>query len=107
MIGRAAQGRPWIFNEIGHYLLTGSEMPEPDLEWVASILTAHVRQLYDFYGEYLGIRIARKHIAWYSKGRPAGAAFRNKINHSDSAAQQMQAIHDYFDCLQEKGDLAA
>ncbi|MEW8505593.1 MAG: tRNA dihydrouridine synthase DusB [Candidatus Thiodiazotropha sp.] len=107
MIGRAAQGRPWIFKEINHYLTTGNTMPEPDLEWVADVLTAHVRQLYDFYGEYLGIRIARKHIAWYSRGRPDGAVFRNKINYTETAAQQMQAIRDYFDCLQNKGDLAA
>ena len=107
MIGRAAQGRPWIFNEINTYLETGRHMPEPELNWVARILTEHVRQLYDFYGEYLGIRIARKHIAWYSKGRPGGAVFRNKINYSESTAQQLQAIHDYFEFLQNKGDLAA
>lgn len=107
MIGRAAQGRPWIFNEINHYLLTGNELPQPDLEWIADVLTKHVRQLYDFYGEYLGIRIARKHIAWYSKGRPGGAVFRNKINYSDSVEQQLQAIRNYFECLQNNGDLAA
>lgn len=107
MIGRAAQGRPWIFNEINHYLTTGNAMPEPDLDWVAETLTGHVRQLYEFYGEYLGIRIARKHIAWYSRGRPDGAVFRNKINYTESAEQQIQAIRDYFDCLQNKGDLAA
>jgi tRNA-dihydrouridine synthase B len=107
MIGRAAQGRPWIFREISHYLKTGEMMPEPDLQWVATVLTGHVRQLYDFYGEYLGIRIARKHIAWYSKGRPNGAVFRNKINHTESAQEQLQAIHDYFDCLKNNGDLAA
>ncbi|PVV11709.1 MAG: tRNA dihydrouridine synthase DusB [gamma proteobacterium symbiont of Ctena orbiculata] len=107
MIGRAAQGRPWIFKEINHYLLTGKELPQPDLEWITDIVTKHVRQLYDFYGEYLGIRIARKHIAWYSKGRPGGAVFRNKINYSDSVEQQMQAIRNYFECLQNNGDLAA
>ncbi|MES9993448.1 MAG: tRNA dihydrouridine synthase DusB [Candidatus Thiodiazotropha sp.] len=107
MIGRAAQGRPWIFNEINHYLATGTTLPEPDLSWVADTLMEHVRQLYDFYGEYLGIRIARKHIAWYSRGRPEGAVFRNKINYTETASQQMQAIRDYFDCLQNKGDLAA
>ncbi|MES9943816.1 MAG: tRNA dihydrouridine synthase DusB [Candidatus Thiodiazotropha sp.] len=107
MIGRAAQGRPWIFKEINHYLLTGKELPQPDLEWITDVVTKHVRQLYDFYGEYLGIRIARKHIAWYSKGRPGGAVFRNKINYSDSVEQQMQAIRNYFECLQNNGDLAA
>ncbi|MET0110246.1 MAG: tRNA dihydrouridine synthase DusB [Candidatus Thiodiazotropha sp.] len=107
MIGRAAQGRPWIFNEINHYLHTGREMPEPDLEWVAGILLGHVGQLYNFYGEYLGIRIARKHIAWYSRGRPDGAVFRNKINYTASAEQQLRAIRNYFECLQNNGELAA
>jgi tRNA-dihydrouridine synthase B len=107
MIGRAAQGRPWLFKEISYYMHTGEVLPEPDLEWVADILIGHVRQLYDFYGEYLGIRIARKHIAWYSKGRPGGAVFRNKINYTESAQQQLQAIRDYFDCLKNNGDLAA
>ncbi|MES9834298.1 MAG: tRNA dihydrouridine synthase DusB [Candidatus Thiodiazotropha sp. LLP2] len=107
MIGRAAQGRPWIFNEINNYLTTGRLMPEPELEWVADILTRHVQQLYSFYGEYLGVRIARKHIAWYSKGRPEGATFRNKINYSESSSAQLQAILDYFGFLYNKRDLAA
>jgi tRNA-dihydrouridine synthase B len=107
MIGRAAQGRPWIFRQISHYLRTGETMPEPDLQWVATILSGHIRQLYEFYGEYLGTRIARKHIAWYSKGRPDGAVFRNKINRTESAQEQLQALHDYFDCLGDNGDLAA
>jgi tRNA-dihydrouridine synthase B len=107
MIGRAAQGRPWIFKEINHYMRAGVALPEPDLERVVDILTGHVMQLCDFYGEYLGIRIARKHIAWYSRGRPGGAVFRDKINHTESAQQQLQAIRSYFDCLKNNGDLAA
>ncbi|MEW8322918.1 MAG: tRNA dihydrouridine synthase DusB [Candidatus Thiodiazotropha taylori] len=107
MIGRAAQGRPWIFNEINNYLTTGQLLPEPELEWVADILTRHVQQLYEFYGEYLGVRIARKHIAWYSKGRLEGAVFRNKINYSESSAEQLQAIKEYFQFLHNNRDLAA
>ncbi|MCG8487372.1 MAG: tRNA dihydrouridine synthase DusB [Chromatiales bacterium] len=107
MIGRAAQGRPWIFNEINSYLTTGRLLPEPELEWVADILIAHVQQLYGFYGEYLGVRIARKHIAWYSKGRPEGTVFRNKINYSESPAEQLQAIEEYFQFLHDNRDLAA
>ncbi|MCG8026874.1 MAG: tRNA dihydrouridine synthase DusB [Candidatus Thiodiazotropha taylori] len=107
MIGRAAQGRPWIFNEINNYLTTGQLLPEPELEWVADILTRHVQQLYEFYGEYLGVRIARKHIAWYSKGRPEGAVFRNKINYSESSAEQLQTIKEYFQFLHNNRDLAA
>ncbi|MCG7897446.1 MAG: tRNA dihydrouridine synthase DusB [Candidatus Thiodiazotropha weberae] len=107
MIGRAAQGRPWIFNEISSYLATGQLLPEPELEWVADILTRHVQQLYGFYGEYLGVRIARKHIAWYSKGHPEGAVFRNRINYSESPAEQLQAIKEYFQFLRDNRDLAA
>ncbi|MCG7922311.1 MAG: tRNA dihydrouridine synthase DusB [Candidatus Thiodiazotropha lotti] len=107
MIGRAAQGRPWIFNEINSYLTTGQLLPEPELEWVADVLTRHVQQLYEFYGEYLGVRIARKHIAWYSKGRPEGAVFRNRINYSESPAEQLQAIKEYFQFLHDNRDLAA
>jgi tRNA-dihydrouridine synthase B len=107
MIGRAAQGRPWIFKEINQYMHTGEILPEPGLEWVADILIGHVRQLYDFYGEHLGIRIARKHIAWYSRGRPGGAVFRDKINYTETTLQQLQAIRDYFDYLKNNGDLAA
>ncbi|MET0027768.1 MAG: tRNA dihydrouridine synthase DusB [Candidatus Thiodiazotropha sp.] len=107
MIGRAAQGRPWIFSEIHSYLSTGTLLPEPDLCQVEDMLIEHIRQLYDFYGEYLGIRIARKHIAWYSKGRPGGAAFRNRVNYSESPGEQLQAIHEYFEFLQNDGDLAA
>ncbi|MCG8098324.1 MAG: tRNA-dihydrouridine synthase, partial [Candidatus Thiodiazotropha taylori] len=73
----------------------------------ADILTRHVQQLYEFYGEYLGVRIARKHIAWYSKGRPEGAVFRNKINYSESSAEQLQAIKEYFQFLHNNRDLAA
>jgi tRNA-dihydrouridine synthase B len=107
MIGRAAQGRPWIFNEIDTYLTSGRLLPEPELDWVAGILIRHVQQLYDFYGEYLGVRIARKHLAWYSKGRPEGARFRNNINYSESPEEQLQAVHDYFMFLHNKRDLAA
>jgi tRNA-dihydrouridine synthase B len=107
MIGRAAQGRPWIFSEINSYLKTGRLLPEPELDWVADILTQHVQQLYDFYGEYLGVRIARKHIAWYSKGHPEGAEFRNKINYLESPAEQLKAIKEYFKFLHDNRDLAA
>jgi tRNA-dihydrouridine synthase B len=107
MIGRTAQGRPWIFDEINNYLLSGRLTPEPELVWIADILTRHVKQLYEFYGEYLGVRIARKHIAWYSKGRPRGAVFRNKVNNSESPAEQLQAIRDYFKFLHNERDLAA
>jgi tRNA-dihydrouridine synthase B len=72
MIGRAAQGRPWIFREVAHYLATGELLPEPGLEEVRDILLGHLENLYAFYGEYTGVRMARKHISWYSKGQRHG-----------------------------------
>ncbi|MCU7906667.1 MAG: tRNA dihydrouridine synthase DusB [Candidatus Thiodiazotropha sp. (ex Epidulcina cf. delphinae)] len=107
MIGRAARGRPWIFKEINHYLQTGAYLPEADIGWVAGLIIEHVGQLYDFYGEHRGVRIARKHIAWYSKGRPCGAAFMHKIYSAESATLQLRTIREYFKNLQEKEDLAA
>jgi tRNA-dihydrouridine synthase B len=107
MVGRAAQGRPWIFREIGHFLQTGEESAKPSIDWVESLLLHHLQQLYEFYGEYQGLRIARKHIAWYSKGHPDGAAFRNKINNSDTTIAQRQHIRRFFDYQRERGELAA
>ena len=107
MIGRAAQGRPWIFREIAHYLKSGELLPEPTLAWVAKTLLGHLSELYEFYGEYVGTRIARKHIAWYSKRHPGGARFREIINRTDSARQQHQQVLEYFERLQEKGGMAA
>jgi tRNA-dihydrouridine synthase B len=107
MIGRAAQGRPWIFRDIDHYLRTGKELPSPQPQWVAQVLLKHLSQLYEFYGENLGTRIARKHIAWYSKQQPEGARFREKINRTESASEQLEYTRDFFACLQEQGELAA
>jgi tRNA-dihydrouridine synthase B len=107
MIGRAAQGRPWIFHEIEQFLQTGEEPPRPSLDWIESLLSTHLEQLYEFYGEYQGVRIARKHIAWYSKGHPEGAEFRNGINRSDTAVAQRQLIRQFFDCQRDRGELAA
>lgn len=107
MIGRAAQGRPWIFREIGHYLATGERLPEPAPDWIRSTLTGHLQQLYDFYGDYLGVRVARKHIAWYSKSRRDGAQFRALINKIETKQGQLDEIHRFFDQLSAKGDLAA
>jgi tRNA-dihydrouridine synthase B len=107
MIGRAAQGRPWIFRQIEHYLRTGHKLPAPQPQWVAEVLLAHLSQLYEFYGERMGTRIARKHIAWYSKEHPGGARFRERINRTESARQQLEYTRDYFACLRDKGDLAA
>ncbi len=96
MIGRAAQGRPWIFREIAHYLATGELLAEPSLEEVRDILLGHLSNLYAFYGEYTGVRMARKHISWYSKGRRHGGAFRQAINRVEGAEQQLQMVQEFF-----------
>lgn len=96
MIGRAAQGRPWIFREIDHYLKTGEYLPEPSCDEVHSILLRHLENLYSFYGEYTGIRMARKHVSWYSKGHANGAIFRNIFNNLETAKEQLNSIDDFF-----------
>jgi tRNA-dihydrouridine synthase B len=101
MIGRGAQGRPWIFREIAHYLATGELLPEPAPAEVAAILLGHLEQLYAFYGEQAGVRIARKHLGWYAKDRPQNAAFRHVANRAESAAEQLQLTRAYFAGLDE------
>jgi tRNA-dihydrouridine synthase B len=107
MIGRATRGRPWIFREIGHYLETGHPLPEPEPAWVVGIVLEHLAQLYDFYGEHQGVRIARKHIAWYSKRYPEAVGFRDIINRTDSAGLQLLHVRNFFLGLPAKGVLAA
>jgi tRNA-dihydrouridine synthase B len=99
MIGRAAQGKPWIFKEIWHYLQTGELLPEPSMFEVRDILLKHIENLYQFYGEHTGVRMARKHLSWYSKGQPHAALFRDTVNRVDSASEQMHLIHEFFDRL--------
>jgi tRNA-dihydrouridine synthase B len=99
MIGRGAQGRPWIFREIAHYLASGELLPEPEPDEVAAILLGHLEQLYAFYGEQAGVRIARKHLGWYAKDRPQNAAFRHVANRAESAAEQLQLTRAYFASL--------
>jgi tRNA-dihydrouridine synthase B len=99
MIGRPAQGRPWIFREIAHYLATGERLPEPDVAEVRDILLAHLDALYAFYGEVAGVRIARKHLGWYARDRPENAAFRAVVNAAVSAHEQHRLTREYFDAL--------
>ena len=96
MIGRAAQGRPWVFREIRHYLDTGTLLPEPSVDEVCGILLEHVAQLHAFYGEPAGVRIARKHLSWYAKDQPGNAAFLGIVNRAETARDQLQLAHDYF-----------
>ena len=107
MIGRGAQGRPWIFREIAHYLATGRKLPEPAPAEVASILLGHLEHLYAFYGEHAGVRIARKHLGWYAKDRPENAAFRHVVNRAESAAEQLRLTAEYFAGLGELRRAAA
>ncbi len=99
MIGRAAQGRPWIFGEIAHYFATGETLAPPMPRDVRDILLGHLDDLYAFYGEQQGVRIARKHLGWYAKDRPENAAFRAVANRAESAAEQLRLTREYFDAL--------
>ena len=103
MIGRAAQGRPWIFREISHYLATGQHLPLPDVSEIHRVLISHLHDLYDFYGEYSGVRIARKHISWYTKGLVGSAAFRHNMNQLQTTDQQMAAASEFFSELANYG----
>ncbi|AUH53339.1 tRNA dihydrouridine synthase DusB [Chromobacterium sp. ATCC 53434] len=96
MIGRAAQGRPWIFREIQHYLETGEELPPPTVGEIRELMLGHLDELYHFYGEYSGCRIARKHIAWYTKGLAGGNAFRQQMYRLESTDEQRRAVGEYF-----------
>ena len=107
MIGRAAQGRPWIFREIAHFLETGEHLPALKAGEVCDILLAHLEDLYDFYGLETGVRIARKHISWYTKGLAGSAAFRHDMNRLSEAAAQRQAINDFFAQIADNGHFIA
>lgn len=104
MIGRAAQGRPWIFREIQHYLDTGEHLPSPEVVEIRDILLAHLDDLYMFYGEYSGCRIARKHIAWYTRGLAGSNAFRQEMYRLETTEGQRAAVADYFDRLGTASD---
>lgn len=96
MIGRAAQGRPWIFREIEHFLRTGEELPPPEVGEIHRVCREHLADLYDFYGEYSGVRVARKHIAWYTKGLAGSNAFRQAMYLLESAESQLVALDAFF-----------
>lgn len=97
MIGRPAQGRPWIFQEIHHYLENGTTMDELPTQEVKAIMLSHVNALHEFYGEYLGPRIARKHVGWYLKEHEQASEFRRTFNAIDAAPLQIEALEGYFD----------
>jgi tRNA-dihydrouridine synthase B len=97
LIGRSAQGRPWIFREIAHYLATGRELDPPSAAEVCAILVEHLTNLYAFYGEHQGVRIARKHLGWYAKDRAASASFRAVVNRAETAGEQLRLTREYLE----------
>jgi tRNA-dihydrouridine synthase B len=99
MIGRAAQGRPWIFREIDHYLKTGTKLPSPEVGEIRDVLVGHLHDLYAFYGYERGVRVARKHISWYTKGLKNSAVFRARMNTLETAELQLAAVAQFFDEL--------
>jgi tRNA-dihydrouridine synthase B len=96
MIGRAAQGRPWIFREIGHFLATGTHLPPPEVAEIRDVLIEHLNDLYAFYGRQRGSRVARKHIAWYTRGLRNSASFRSRMNTLETAEEQLAAVARFF-----------
>ena len=104
MIGRAAQGRPWIFREVSHFLATGAHLARPRVDEVAQLLLAHLEDHYTLYGELTGVRSARKHIGWYVAGLPQGEAFRARMNMLDSSAEQLRAVTAFFAVLGQQAD---
>jgi tRNA-dihydrouridine synthase B len=104
MIGRAAQGRPWIFREVAHFLATGSELAPPLVAEVRRLLLEHLQDHYSLYGDYTGVRSARKHIGWYVKGLPDGEAFRSRMNLIEEPELQLKAVAEFFDALGQRMD---
>ncbi|HOY87596.1 MAG: tRNA dihydrouridine synthase DusB [Methylotenera sp.] len=102
MIGRAAQGRPWIFREIDHFIKTGERLPPPEVTEIRSVMLAHLHDLYAFYGDLTGMRMARKHISWYTKGLKDSANFRHSMNTLQTIDLQLSAIDAFFNHLQTR-----
>lgn len=104
MIGRAAQGRPWIFREIEHYLKTGTHLPPPKVSEIHRVMLEHLHDLYQFYGDLTGMRMARKHISWYTKGLAGSANFRHNMNQLQTIELQLAAINEFFSELQQQNN---
>ncbi|NVJ66502.1 MAG: tRNA dihydrouridine synthase DusB [Gammaproteobacteria bacterium] len=101
MIGRAAQGKPWIFREIWHYLQTGEHLAAPSWQEIQQILLQHIQGLYQLYGEVMGPRIARKHVSWYLQEQADGKAFRRTFNKIEDGATQIKTLNHYFEQKQQ------
>ncbi|WP_048995075.1 tRNA dihydrouridine synthase, partial [Burkholderia multivorans] len=104
MIGRAAQGRPWLFREIDHFLQTGELLPPPRIDEIQQVMNEHLEDHYAFYGEFTGVRTARKHIGWYTRGLSGANAFRHRMNTLDSTREQLAAVNAFFDAQKALSD---
>jgi tRNA-dihydrouridine synthase B len=104
MIGRAAQGRPWLFREIEHFLVTGDRLPAPRIDEIQQLMNEHLEDHYDFYGEFTGVRTARKHIGWYTRGLSGANTFRHRMNTLDSTREQLLAVNEFFDAQKALSD---
>jgi tRNA-dihydrouridine synthase B len=104
MVGRAAQGRPWIFREITHYLATGEHLAPPLVAEVRRLLLEHLEEHYSLYGQVMGVRTARKHIGWYVRDLPGGEAFRQAMNAIEDTGEQLRAVAHYLDGLADTMD---
>lgn len=102
MVGRGAQGNPWLFREIEHYLRTGREHAPPSADEIASTMGRHLRALHEHYGDYLGVRVARKHVGWYLASHDPSRTYRSRFNRLEQAEQQFEFLHELF-----RGDAAA
>ncbi len=107
MLGRAALGNPWIFNEINHFLKTGARLPGPSTEDIQQVMLQHLNGLYELYGEYTGVRVARKHVGWYCKHLENGDVLRSRVNKTESVEKQLLVVEDYFNTLIDGEALAA
>ncbi len=107
MVGRGAQGRPWIFREIAHFLTSGERLAPPSPPQIGRWVAAHLTDLYEFYGETAGVRIARKHLIWYSRHWPESVGFRARANAAESGRAQLALARDFFERLANEEPLAA
>ena len=104
MIGRAAQGRPWLFREIEHFLQTGEHLPAPRIDEIQQVMNEHLEDHYAFYGEFTGVRTARKHIGWYTRGLSGAGTFRHRMNTLDSTREQLLVLNEFFDAQKALSD---
>jgi tRNA-dihydrouridine synthase B len=107
MLGRAALGNPWIFREINHFLQTGEQMARPSIDEIQQVVLQHLNGLYELYGEYTGVRVARKHVGWYSKYLEGGEVLRSKVNKTESIERQLFVVKNYFNAANNGEALAA